>query len=72
MNSILAAEAAIVGSIDNWASTNQSDAVHESGLNLWFADFPTAKWPKGSVMTFIFFWKRDQRWEGRKWQVNIL
>ena len=69
---ILASEAAIVWSIDDWAHTSQSDAVHESGLNLWFADFPTAKWPKGSVMTFTFFWKRDQRWEGRNWRLNIL
>jgi hypothetical protein len=46
--------------------------MHESKLNLWFADFPTADWAVGSVLTFTFFWKRDQRWEGRDWQVNIL
>jgi hypothetical protein len=34
---------------------------HESVLKLWFADFPTAEWPAGSVMTFTCFWKRDQR-----------
>src|SRR5438874_1408415 len=31
----------------------------------WFADFPTAEWPAGSVFEFTCFWKRDQRWEGR-------
>ena len=48
-----------------------SDTIHESRLNLWFADFPTADWPAGSTLTFTFFWKRDQRWEGRDWQVSI-
>jgi len=68
---ILAAEATIVWSTDDWARTNRSDTTHESGLNLWFADFPTAEWPAGSVFTFTSFWKRDQRWEGRNWQVSV-
>jgi len=69
---ILAAEATILWSTDDWARTNQSDTTHESGLNLWFADFPTADWPGGSVITFTCFWKREQRWEGQNWQVSIL
>jgi len=68
---ILAAEATIVWSTDDWARTNRSDTAHESGLNLWFADFPTAELPEGSVFTFTSFWKRDQRWEGRNWQVSL-
>jgi hypothetical protein len=68
---ILAAEATIVWSTDDWARTNRSNTTHESGLNLWFADFPTAEWPAGSVFTFTSFWKRDQRWEGRNWQVSV-
>jgi glucoamylase len=68
---ILAAEASIVWSTDDWARTNRSDTIHESGLNLWFADFPTAEWPAGSVFMFTSFWKRDQRWEGRNWQVSV-
>ena len=69
---ILPAEATIVWSTDNWTRTNQSDTTHESGLNLWFADFPTAEWPGDCVMTFTCFWKRDQRWQGRNWQVSVL
>ena len=69
---ILAAEATIVWSTDGWTHTNQSDTTLESGLNLWFADFSTAKWSADSVITFTFFWKRDQRWEGRNWQVSIV
>src|SRR6184192_2594122 len=68
---ILAAEATIVWSTDEWAQTNESDTRHESKLNLWFADFPTAEWPHGSVFMFTLFWKRDQRWEGRTWRVDV-
>jgi hypothetical protein len=69
---ILAAEATVVWSTDSGAHTNLLDTMHESRLNLWFADFPTADWPAGSMLTFTFFWKRDQRWEGRDWQINLL
>src|SRR6184192_3957397 len=69
---IIAAQATVVWSIDGGTRANLLDAIHESRLNLWFADFRTADWPAGSVFTFTFFWKRDQRWEGRHWQVNLL
>src|SRR2546429_3378779 len=69
---ILAAEPNIVWSTDSWARTDQSATIHQDELNLWFADFPTADWPIGSVFAFTFFWKAEQRWEDRNWQVNIL
>jgi glucoamylase len=69
---ILAARATVVWSTDGGARTNLLDTIHESRLNLWFADFPPADWPGGSLLTFTLFWKRDQRWEGRDWQVSIL
>ena len=69
---ILVAAARIVWSTNDWTRTEQLDTTHESELNLWFADFPTAEWPHGSVIAFTFFWERDQRWENRNWQVNIL
>jgi len=69
---ILAAQATVVWSTDGGARSNLSDAIHESRLNLWFADFPTADWPANSTLTFTFFWKGDHRWEGRDWQVKIL
>jgi glucoamylase len=68
---ILAAEATIVWSTDDWARTNQLDTTHESELNLWFADFLTADWPGDSVITFTCFWKREQRSEGQNWQVSV-
>ena len=68
---ILAAEATIVWSTDNWARTSKSETTYKDGLNLWFADFPTAEWPRDSLLAFTFFWKGDQRWEDRNWQVKI-
>jgi len=49
---IHATEATIVWSTDDWSHTNTTDTVHVTGLNLWFADFPTADWPSGSAITF--------------------
>jgi len=69
---IIAAEATIVWSTDDWARRNESHTTHRDELSLWFADFPTADLPGGSVFSFTFFWERDQRWEGRNWQVNVL
>ena len=68
---ILDAEATIVWATDNWVGTNQSQTIHQSELDLWFADFPTADIPPGSVLAFTLFWKRDQRSEDRNWQINI-
>ncbi len=68
---IVTAEAAIVWSADNWASTNSVDTINDSKLNLWFADLPTGKCPGGSVIEFTFFWKQDQRWEGRNYSVAV-
>jgi glucoamylase len=69
---ILAEEAKIIWSTDNWASAEQLDTTHEDELNLWFADFPTTEWAHGSVFAFTLLWKRDQHWEDRNWQVNVL
>jgi len=68
---IIAADATIVWSINGWASSNQADATHISALNLWFADLPKEKCPDGSVIEFTFFWKKDQRWEGKNYSVVV-
>lgn len=68
---ILAAEATIVWSIENWARITETGTIHQKELNLWFADFPTEAWPIGSTIKFTHFWKREQRWEGQNWQVSV-
>ena len=69
---ILAAEATIVWSTDGWAHTTKAETTHESALDLWFADLPTAEWPCGSGLSFTCFWKGEQRWQGHNWQVSIV
>jgi glucoamylase len=69
---ILAAEATIAWSTDGWGRTNKSETTRESELNLWFADFPTAEWPVGSVLSFTCLWKEEQRWQGHNWEVSIV
>jgi hypothetical protein len=69
---ILGEEASITWSTDNWQQTNKSETLHQEKLNLWFTDFPTAEWAVGSVFAFTIFWKRDQRWENRNWEVSVV
>jgi glucoamylase len=68
---ILAADARIVWSADDWASTHQTETSQISALNLWFADLPTEGCAAGSVIQFAFFWKEAQRWEGRNHSVAV-
>jgi glucoamylase len=68
---IVTAEAILVWSADNWTSTNSVDTTNDSILNLWFGDLPTENCPNGAVIEFTFFWKQDQRWEGRNYSVVV-
>src|SRR5213596_1671524 len=69
---ILADEASITWSPDNWQKTNESQTIHEEKLDLWYVDFPTAEWPVGSLFAFTIFWTGEQRWENRNWQISIV
>ena len=69
---VLAAEATVVWSADDWEHVNKTEAVNVDGLDLWFADFPTANWPASTVLAFTCFWKSEARWEGRNWQITVL
>jgi len=68
---IVAVDAIIVWSANDWANTNRTDAINNSVLNLWFADLPTDNCPAGLVIEFTFFWKEAQRWEGRNYKVAV-
>jgi glucoamylase len=68
---IIATEATVIWSADNWTSTNKMEATSVSALNIWFADLPTAKCPDGSVIEFTFFWKDGPRWEGKNYSVAV-
>ena len=68
---IVAADATILWSANDWASTNKTEATHISALDVWFADLPTDDYPDDSVIEFTFFWKAAQRWEDRNYSVVV-
>jgi glucoamylase len=68
---IVAADATVAWSADNWASTNKVDTTHNSALNVWFADLPTEGCPEGIVIEFTFLWKEAKRSEGRSYSVRV-
>src|SRR5512140_262734 len=47
---IMAAEATVVWSADQWASTNKTDATCVRPLDVWFVDLGTRNCPAGSVI----------------------
>jgi glucoamylase len=68
---ILAGEATIIWTADGWAGKNSTETTRNETFDLCFADIATGNLPSGTVVEFTFFWKSDQRWEGRNWQVKI-
>jgi hypothetical protein len=69
---VLAAEATVVWTIDAWAQTNESEAIYFADLNLWSVDLFTAELAAHSQVEFTFFWKREKRWEGRNFCVEVV
>lgn len=62
----------LVWSIDAWSETSTTEVSYQPELKLWFADFPTRKWPSGAVFEFTCFWEVEQRWQGHNWNVKIV
>ena len=69
---IVATEAIVLWSMDNWALVHESETTCENALNIWFTDIPTANLPRGAIFDFTIFWKREAKWQGRNWQVTVL
>jgi glucoamylase len=69
---VLAEEATIVWTTNDWRQTNESQTTHVSGVSLWFVDLPTAELPGESQVEFTFFWKDEKRWEGRNFRVQVV
>jgi glucoamylase len=68
---IIAADASILWSADDWASTNRMNAIPLSALNLWFADLPTETCPENTAVQFKFSWKATQRDEAKNHCVKV-
>ena len=69
---IVEANATVVWSANNWATTNNIETTAVSALNAWLADLPTKDCPDNSVIEFTFFWKDARRWEGRNYTVTVV
>jgi glucoamylase len=52
---------------DDWANPEDLDAI-DSGLNLFFVDLLPLE-TEGRSWRFTFYWPREDRWEGRDFQV---
>jgi glucoamylase len=68
---IVAADATVVWSADDWASPGRVETANNSALHLSFADLPTENCAGGSAIEFTFFWKEAKCWEGRNYQVAV-
>ena len=66
---VVAAEATIVWTTDDWVSTHRVEATPNRALAVWFADLPTENLVCHSVVEFTFFWSAAQRWEGKNFSV---
>jgi glucoamylase len=69
---MVAADATIVWTVDAWSNILKTETTHLGALNMWFADFPTEKYPVGSVIEFTFCWKEGPRWEGKDYSVKVM
>jgi len=68
---IFAQEATINWTADGWATGISLEMTRNETFEAWFADINTAALPSGAMVEFTFFWKAEQRWEGRNHQVKI-
>jgi glucoamylase len=69
---ILMNEAEVVWTSDNWATTNTTAMTCPDRLQMWFADLPVEKLAADAFVEFTLFWKREQRWEGKNWRLEIV
>jgi glucoamylase len=55
---------------DSW-KTNKSTLSTNSGLGVNLVDLPVASRGAGSTISFTFFWRDENRWEGVNYDVSI-
>jgi glucoamylase len=67
---VLLAPARVHWSVDNWKTAHDSD-TRDTELGIHVLDLPTASLGAGGQATFTFFWKSEQRWEGKDFVVSV-
>jgi glucoamylase len=68
---IVGAEATVVWSADQWATSNRAEATHLGVLDVWCTDLAAHGCAPGSTIEFTLLWKEANRWEGRNFSVAI-
>jgi glucoamylase len=56
--------------LDNWKTVSDIH-TQDSAMGLHIADLPTANLAPGSVISFTFFWKDSNHWEGADFTVEV-
>ena len=56
---------------DAWTHYDEVRAS-DSGLGVHAADLPTKDLPRGTVVTFTFFWPQADKWEGADFEVKVV
>jgi glucoamylase len=67
---ILLSSAVVHWSLDRWQTTEDTETV-DTGLTTHVVDLPTKSLANGSEVSFTFFWREEQRWEGTNFSVVI-
>ena len=68
---IIEADATVFWSANDWATKIETEAIHISALNLWFADLSTQDCSKGTVIKFSVRRKDPQATEDTDYSVTV-
>jgi glucoamylase len=63
-------EPAMVHVPDNWASTENSNAV-ATGLGTYICDLPTENLTEGRIIVFTIYWPKQNKWAGIEYRVSV-
>jgi glucoamylase len=58
-------------SADGWRTAEEVETI-DSGLGVHYADLPTGKLPRGTVIVFTFYWTGSGKWEGTDYSITVV
>jgi glucoamylase len=67
---VLMAPATVHWSFNHWEGAHDSETI-DTQLGIHIVELPTQQLPPGHEIAFTFYWKREQRWEGRNFFVTV-
>ncbi len=66
----LLSPASVHWSTDGWKSSHDTE-TRDTGLGGYILHLPTASLPVGGQVSFTFYWKNENRWEGTNYTVTV-